>query len=327
MKLKETLFTKQKIKDFIVINFGLILMAIGYSIFVDPNNLIIGGVGGIATLLKDVLGEVTILGLHIKSSFIIFILNMILLIFGYFFISRSFFIKTIYASILYPVYVFIIEIILGVIGDTFVSLANVIDTLKISGLFEERVIKVLTTGTYLLYVIFGAVLCGMGIGLVLKKGSSTGGVDILQNILLRYFHVPFSVSLILIDGSIVFASALYFNDVFIILYGIIFIMISGSVIDSVAFNGFSSRAVNIITTKPNEVKQTIYNLINRGVTEIYAKTGYEGLETKMIICVMSNKEFYKVKTEILNIDSRAFIYVTRASEVHGEGFSFNTEKE
>jgi uncharacterized membrane-anchored protein YitT (DUF2179 family) len=106
-------------------------MAIGYSIFVDPNNLIIGGVGGIATLLKDVLGEVTILGLHIKSSYIIFILNMILLIFGYFFISRSFFLKTIYASIVYPVYVFIIEIILGVIGDTFVSLANVIDTLKV----------------------------------------------------------------------------------------------------------------------------------------------------------------------------------------------------
>ena len=99
MKLKETLFTKQKIKDFIVINFGLILMAIGYSIFVDPNNLIIGGVGGIATLLKDVLGEVTILGLHIKSSYIIFILNMILLIFGYFFISRSFFIKTIWVTL------------------------------------------------------------------------------------------------------------------------------------------------------------------------------------------------------------------------------------
>ncbi len=326
MKLKETLFTKTKIKDFLVINFGLILMAVGYSIFVDPNNLIIGGVGGIATLFKSVLGDMKIFGFEIHSSYIIFILNIILLIFGYFFISRSFFIKTIYASVAYPVYVFIVEILLNLLGDNIIRITTVVEVLEISGLLSGKTITVITTGAYLLYVIFGAVLCGMGIGLVLKKGSSTGGVDIIQNILLRYLHIPFSVSLIIIDGAIVFLSALYFNDVFIILYGILFIIISGYAIDSMAFNGFNSRAVYIITVSPDAVKQKIYGLIDRGVTEIYAKTGYDGIETKMIICIMSNKEFYKIKNEILKIDAHAFIYVTRASEVHGEGFSYDMEK-
>lgn len=322
---KKKIITKQKIQDFLVINFGLILMAIGYSLFVDPNNLIIGGVGGIATLLKDVLGNFAIFeGIH--SSYIILVLNIILLIFGYFFISKNFFFKTIYASIFYPVYVYLVEIIVELLGDNFIVLPNVVENLQQSGYFSNETTIVLTTGAYLMYVVFGAVLCGMGIGLVLKKGSSTGGVDIIQNMLLRYLHIPFSVSLIMIDGLIVLVSALYFNDVFIILYGILFIIISGYSMDSMAFNGFNSRAVNIVTTKPEEIKIKIYELIDRGVTEIYAKTGYYGIETKMIICIMSNKEFYKVKNEILKIDQHAFIYVLRASEVHGEGFSINPEE-
>lgn len=326
MKFKEKYLNKQAIRDFISINIGLLIMAIGYSIFVDPNNLIIGGVGGIATLLKDVFGDVEILGQHIKSSYIIFILNLVLLIFGYFFISKSFFIKTIYASIAYPVYVFLVEIFLSISGGSFVSLTTIVDSLKASGIFEDNVIQVLTTGTYLMYIVFGAVLCGLGIGLVLKKGSSTGGVDILQHIMLKYLHIPFSISLIIIDGTIVIASALYFRDIFIIMYGIIFIYLSGTVIDSIAFSGFNSRSVNIVTSKPKEVKDLIYKSIDRGVTEVYARTGYSERETKMIVCIMSNKEFYKIKNEVLKIDDHAFIFVNRASEVHGEGFSYNTEK-
>ena len=88
-------------------------------------------------------------------------------------------------------------------------------------------------------------------------------------------------------------------------------------LDSIAFSGFNSRAVNIITKEPLKIKQKIFEVLKRGVTEVYARSGYEEREFTMIVCIMSNKEFYKLKSIILEIDSKAFIYVTRASEVHG----------
>jgi uncharacterized membrane-anchored protein YitT (DUF2179 family) len=254
------------------------------------------------------------------------LLNLILLIFAIIFIDKTFFLKTVYASLVYPVYVFFIEIILGLFNNTFINLTMVTNELLNNKIFTEGTIKILTSGAYLVYIVFGAVLSGIGIGLVLKKGSSTGGVDIIQQIFLKYFKIPFSVSLIIVDGAIVLVSAIYFKDAFIILYGIIFILLSGFVLDSITFNGFNSRTVNIITKESNLVKQRIYELIDRGVTEMYAKGGYFGKDFKLLICVMSNKEFYKVKAEILKIDKKAFIYVTRSSEVHGEGFTYHGEQ-
>ena len=181
-------------------------------------------------------------------------------------------------------------------------------------------------GSYLVFVIFGAVISGIGLGLALKRGASTGGVDIIQQIFLKYFKIPFSVSLIIIDGAIVLSASFYFQDLFTILYGFSFILISGFVLDSIAFSGFNSRAVNIITKEPLKIKQKIFEVLERGVTEVYARSGYEEREFTMIVCIMSNKEFYKLKSIILEIDSKAFIYVTRASEVHGEGFSYDCPK-
>ena len=112
-------------------------------------------------------------------------------------------------------------------------------------------------GSYLVFVIFGAVISGIGLGLALKRGASTGGVDIIQQIFLKYFKIPFSVSLIIIDGAIVLSASFYFQDLFTILYGFSFILISGFVLDSIAFSGFNSRAVNIITKEPLKIKQKI----------------------------------------------------------------------
>lgn len=314
---------KRKIKDFLVINLGVCLMAFAYSFFVDPNNLIIGGVGGLATLLKSMLGDITILGFHIHSSLLILLLNVLLLIIGLIFISKDFFFKTFYASIIYPVYIFVFEVIIELMGDNFISLSSVVTELESLAILSDNTIKVIVAGAYLVFIVFGAFIAGFGLGLALKKGSSTGGVDIIQQILLNKFKIPFSVSLIIIDGLIVGSAALYYGDLLTILYGLIFIIVSGFVLDSVAFSGFNSRAVYIITKQPEKVKNKIYEVLSRGVTEFYAKSGYENKDFKLIVCVMSNKEFYKVKSLILEIDERAFIYVTRASEVHGEGFSYD----
>lgn len=320
--MKKIKITKKYIKDFLIINLGVFLMAMAYSILIDRNKLVLGGVGGIATILSN-----AIIKLEINSSFIILIINLILLLMALIFVGKSFFLKTLYTSLIYPVYVFIFEKLIILLEDVIPNLSSTKDELVITlsniSIGQEAV-NVIMVGAYLLVIIFGAVISGFGLGLALKKGASTGGVDIIQQILLDKFKIPFSVSLLMVDGTIVTVAAIYFQDFFMILYGFLFIYLSGIVLDAIVFSGFNSRAVYIITSNPDAVKNKIYSVLERGVTEIYSRGGYKQEDRKMLLCVMSNNEFYKMKTLILEIDKRAFIFVARVSEVHGEGFTYDS---
>lgn len=303
-------FTKRKLKEFFLINLGVCLMAFAYSVLLDPNNVIVGGIGGIATILREVFGD------RFPSSLFIFILNIVLLFIGLIFVGKSFFVKTLYASLIYPVFTMFWEII----NENFlVDMLPNISNIQMEGID----VRIVVSGAYLVIVLFGSVISGLGLGLALRNGASTGGVDILQQIFLKYFKMPFSVSLILIDGLIVLSAGIYFHDVYTILYGALFIYLSGIVMDTIIFSGFNSRCVNIITTKPQEIKDEIFRVLERGVTFVSAKGGYTNDDKTMLICVMHNSEFYRMKEIIREIDSRAFIFVTKTNEVHGEGFTPN----
>lgn len=323
--MKKIKITKKHIKDFLTINLGVFLMAMAYSILIDRNKLVIGGVGGIATILSN-----AITGLKINSSFIILIINVVLLLIALIFVGKKFFLKTLYTSLIYPVYVFMFEKIILLLQDVVPDLSLTKEELaiKLSDIaLGQNAANAIMAGSYLLVIIFGAVISGFGLGLALKKGASTGGVDIIQQILLDRFKIPFSISLLMIDGTIVTVAAIYFKDSFMILYGFLFIYLSGVVLDAIVFSGFNSRAVYIITSDPEAVKNKIYSVLERGVTEIYSRGGYRQEDKKMLVCVMSNNEFYKMKTLILEIDKRAFIFVARVSEVHGEGFTYDSPEQ
>lgn len=323
--MKKIKITKKHIKDFLTINLGVFLMAMAYSILIDRNKLVIGGVGGIATILSN-----AITGLKINSSFIILIINVVLLLIALIFVGKKFFLKTLYTSLIYPVYVFMFEKIILLLQDVVpdLSLTKQELAIKLSDIaLGQDAANAIMAGSYLLVIIFGAVISGFGLGLALKKGASTGGVDIIQQILLDRFKIPFSISLLMIDGTIVTVAAIYFKDFFMILYGFLFIYLSGVVLDAIVFSGFNSRAVYIITSDPEAVKNKIYSVLERGVTEIYSRGGYRQEDKKMLVCVMSNNEFYKMKTLILEIDKRAFIFVARVSEVHGEGFTYDSPEQ
>ena len=323
--MKKIKITKKHIKDFLTINLGVFLMAMAYSILIDRNKLVIGGVGGIATILSN---AITVL--KINSSFIILIINVVLLLIALIFVGKKFFLKTLYTSLLYPVYVFMFEKIILLLQDVVPDLSLTKEELaiKLSDIaLGQNAANAIMAGSYLLVIIFGAVISGFGLGLALKKGASTGGVDIIQQILLDRFKIPFSISLLMIDGTIVTVAAIYFKDFFMILYGFLFIYLSGVVLDAIVFSGFNSRAVYIITSDPEAVKNKIYSVLERGVTEIYSRGGYRQEDKKMLVCVMSNNEFYKMKTLILEIDKRAFIFVARVSEVHGEGFTYDSPEQ
>lgn len=344
VKKENHFFTKDNLKRFGLITLGIILMAFAYSFFVDPHKkLIIGGVSGLGTLLSQLpllsMLDITFSGVKFGSSEIIILaLNAFLLIFAWIFVGKKFFLNSLYVSLAYPVFSIIFSFIYEkFFHDFFIDMEMIENFVK--GIVEldqfksfvetnnlniskDLLVNVFQIGPFLLLVIFGSVISSIGIGLALKNGSSTGGVDILQKIFLDKFKIPFSISLFMIDGSIVLISTLYLKSFFVLLYGVIFILISGVIIDMIVFNGFNSRAINIVTTKPEDIKEAVIKRFDRTVTEVDAIGAYSKKGKKLLIVVMANSEYFQLKSLIDEIDPKAFIYTTRANEVHGEGFSY-----
>lgn len=292
---------KGQFKEYFWMTVGVMLVALSFSFFLDPYNLVIGGVGGIAIIFKQ----------YMDTSLMILIINVFLLIIALIFLGKRQCINSIYGSLTFPLFTKIFNIIYEALkklndGNNLISNDNM-----------------------LLITIFGAIVIGVGLGLVVKHGGTTGGTEIPQNIFLKYWKIPYSVSLFMVDGVIVFLGFLFVRDgsgklqYDFLLYAIIFIYLSGIVMDQIVFRGFNKRAVYIISEKNDEIKQRILVDFERGVTEIKAIGCYTGKERSKLVCVLSSKEFYKLKAIINDIDPTAFYYVVRANEVGGEGFTYD----
>ena len=296
---------KRKIKDFISLNIGVLLSSIAFVFVMTPNNAVYGGVQGISVIFNGLFPGV------VRASYILLILNTFFLILGLLFVGKEFFFKTVYCSIAGFAYAWLLELFMTS------------DVLK-------SCIEIFNSNGFLV-VFFSAVLMGAGLGLAMKAGASTGGVDILQAIFYKYLKMPYGKSLIIIDGTIVLIGSLLLHSgthlIENVLYALVMILVSGFVMDSIVFSGFNVRSMNIITNKPEEVKKYILEKLSRGVTEINAIGGYTGENRKMLVCVLSSREYFVLKDIIQNVDSTAFIYATRASEVHGEGFSYDSFEE
>lgn len=288
---------KKKIYEFIRINVGIMLMAFAYSFFLDPNKLVMGGVLGLGTIIKVIT--------TFPSYLSILLLNIILLLIGLIVLGKEFFFKTLYGSLALPFFIYLLNLLYGLINN------------GVDPLISDKI----------LVILFSALMMGIGLGMVMKEGATTGGMDILQKIANKYLHLPYSVSLFLFDGIIILIGCFITKDegaffnFHLLLYAIIYIYISGVVMDQIVFSGFRSRAVHIISDKSDAIKERIFKDFGRGVTEIPAVGGYTGEAKTKLICVLSGYEFYKLKAIINEIDPKAFYYVVRTNEVSGEGFS------
>lgn len=290
-------FTKEYLKELFYVTLGNLLVAVSFSFFLDPLNLVMGGATGAATILKCLFG--------FDTAITVFVINVVLLLIGLLFLGKDLFIKTLYSTIVLPL---------------FISLCNFIYGL----LVEEGQVLV---SEPMLVILFSSLILGYGIGIVMKHGGTTGGTEIPQKLLYKYIHMPYSVSLYIIDGTVILLGAILINngqtsfDIHMILYAIIFLYLSGLVIDQIVFSGFNSRAVHIISSKNEEIKSKILQDFDRGVTQIKIVGGYTNEEKSKLICILPSNEYYKLKGLIHQIDPKAFFYVVRASEVSGEGFS------
>ena len=260
---------------------GIFIVALSYNIFLLPSNIVYG-VGGIGVILKKIFG--------ITPSITIFVGSMLLLILSYFTLGKKKTAHTVAGSILYPIFV-----------EATSYYVNFFDL----GNLEPIVV-----------VIVGAVMHGLGLGLIFKAGYTTGGTDILNDIVSKIGKMSIGKAMLLTDGLIILVSLFVFNFPTLI-YSIISLYIISIMTDKVILGISQSKTFYIITDNETLVKKFIMNNLNHGVTVLNGRGGYTGDNQKVIMCTIPTREYYVVKEGIREIDPQAFFLVTDAYEVFG----------
>ena len=275
------------IKSAAAVVVGNMLYALLVKLFLLPAGLVTGGTTGLA-LIAEHLWQTPISGF-------VFVFNVVMLTLGWLVLGKAFALNTIASSILYP---FFLEICNRIFGDW-----------------------VLTQDTVLCTVFFGIGI-GVALGMVIRSGASTGGMDIPPLVLNKFFKIPVSVGLYGFDFAILLAQ-LFFRPTEKVLYGIVMTLIYTTVIDKMLLLGQSRTELKIISSKSREISEAIMKQVDRGVTLLNGRGGYLGNETELVLTVISNRELIKVEKLIHQIDPECFMVVSRVSEVRGRGFSMN----
>jgi uncharacterized membrane-anchored protein YitT (DUF2179 family) len=278
-----------KIKAYIEIIFGTVLVAFGFYFFLLSTQVISGGMMGISIIINHYF-------VNFPISIVLYIGYGVLLLCSLIFLGKDFFLKSIISTVLTPTITLIFELTIS--PDFFVN-------------------KLTETPILLSSVISGLCL-GVGIGIVLRNNASTGGIDILQKILNKKLHLPFSLCMFLTDGVIVvIASIINFE---LALYGIISLVISAVIIDLVSIEGKYGYTAFIVTDHIDKIKEEIFSVLERGVTIVNVIGGYSNSDKKMLICSIPSIELYRMKELIRNSDKEAFIFYVKTKETYGVGF-------
>ena len=263
------------------------LLSLSFNIFFLPQNIVYGGVSGISIVINKLF--------TIDPSIFILITSLILLIVSYFTLGFEKTKGSLAGSIVYPICV---KLTSGV--------ASYID---------------LDTDNILLIVIFGAVMAGLGSGINFKSGFSTGGTDIINQIISKYGKVSIGKSMLMSDGIIVLGAGFFLSSKFYafenVMYAIVVLYIISIMADKVILGISQCKAFYIVTSKEDRVKRFIQDTLSHGVTTIEARGGYTGNHEKLIMCIIPTKEYFFAKEGILEIDPDAFFLVTDAYEVSG----------
>jgi uncharacterized membrane-anchored protein YitT (DUF2179 family) len=283
-------------RAYALIALGCLIMAAGYSFFMIPLKIAPGGVYGIATILHYATGR--LFGHAFPTGAIGLVLNIPLLFWGLTALGRRFIART-------------------AIGIFFAS--SFMDALSLlihrAG-WESTVLGL----DPMLASIFGGLAIGAGLGLVFRQMGSTGGSDIVGQILGRRTNVSVGVWMILVDAAVVVLAASYFHNLNLSLYAVVTIFVCGRVIDSVLEGRTDSRAVTVITEKTEPIREAILFGTGRTGTLFEARGLYQGRHKNVFLCVVNRKELIHLEHLVAAADPEAFLVVSKAHEVLGEGF-------
>lgn len=278
----EKVEAKDKLKRYFELVIGILLIAIAFNLFLLPNELVFGGVSGLSIIVSKFI--------TIDASTFIMIASLLLLVVSFLVLGKNDTKASIVGSILFPIFVNIT--------------ANIWEYIK------------LDTGNVLLSAVFGGIIYGFGAGLVFKAGFTTGGTDIINQILSKYLHMSMGNAMLISDGLIVVLGGFFFGATKL-MYALIVIYIIGLMTDKVLLGISNSKAFYIITNEDEKIRDYLLNELHHGVTIFSVKGGYTHKKDEVILCVVPTREYYRVKEGIHEIDSEAFFVVCDAYEVSG----------
>ena len=286
--ISKRLFSKSNMKDFMFIVFGILLYAIGYTAFILPERVVMGGVAGLSALIYY--------ATNIPAGISIFVLNITLLVIAFSALTKQFVVRTI-------VGVLLLSLFIG-------SLQPLFQAFPIITAGEDK----------FMHVLIGGMLGGAGLGIVFSHNGSTGGTDIITVLLTKPFNLSFGRAMQFIDCTIICSSYLLFHSMETIVYGVVFTLVASFVCDFVVNGSRQTVQFLIISKNYKEIADTINRRVNRGVTVIEGKGWYSKENVEMLVVLSRKYESQDIFAVIKQIDPQAVVSQTFCHGVFGEGF-------
>lgn len=281
---------KQRILDYVIITLASIIYGMGVSLFIDPNNMAPGGVTGISIILSRLV--------PLETGTLIMIINIPIIILGMWKFGLRFIVSTFYA------------IVMTSVSTNFFAPFGP------------------ATQDILLAALAGSVLIACSIGVIFKRGATTGGTDIIIKCLrLKFPHMKTGVLFFITDVCVVTLSGFVFRNIDAALYAGIAVVVTSVVLDVVLYGRDGAKLIYIISDKPEKITDRILAELDVGVTYLRGEGAYSGKEKKIIMCVVRKAIAPRMENIVKEEDSDAFMIITSATEIFGEGYkSYFSEK-
>ena len=288
------LSNKEMLQDTLWILAGNIALAMGVAWFILPNDVLTGGLAGVAIALEPLI--------HLNPELVINVLTVVLFLAGSVILGKKFAAKTILSTICYPLLLTLLSYLAKnvIAPDTFIM------------------DKYLAT-------IYGGALMGIGVGCVFRTGASTGGMDIPPLIINKYTHIPLPTLVLIVDAlTVLLGAAVYGLQA--ALTGILSVWVSSYMINkTMMIGGHDARNVMIVSNKHKEIMDRIHEALERGTTILEATGGYSSEKRPVIMAVVAKKQLPELQHLVSHIDPEAFVIVMEANEVKGLGFTYEEE--
>ncbi len=276
---------KRIVIDVLYYTAGSVLYAVSVNCFSAPNYIAPGGLTGLATVIHYVVPAAPI-------GLTILILNIPLLLTAWLCISRAFTVRT--------------------------MLCTVMSTLVLDALAPVLPVY---RGDMFLVSVMGGVLSGVGLGLIFLRGGSTGGTEVIARLLERRLpYVPVGRLMLVVDAVVIVISALVFKNTESAMYAVVLTFVASTLIDALVYGGSGGKLVLIFSKQQEEITAAILQTINRGVTKLRSRGGYTGDESEVLLCAVRRTQVYALRQLVAKTDPAAFMVITSAEEVFGQGF-------
>ena len=308
-------FDSQKLintlKNTFLVIFGTTVLAFGTAIFIIPFDLVTGGVSGIGIILHRLFSGVPFLS-ELSTALYASVVNWILFLLGFIFLGKSFAVKTLVSTAVYPLALSLASYLmesegvgsfLNLLSDNYVSYGSI---------------------TIIIATVFGGAMIGAGCALTFLGGGSTGGVDVITLIICKFHkRIKSSLSFFIVDSAIVLIGLFVINNLVVTLLGITSAFICAIAIDRMFIGESKALVAHIVSEKYAEINDLVINVMGRTTTIADVKGGYSGLDKKLVMVTFPMNRYAEFIALMKSVDKTAFITVHRAHEINGEGWTYD----